>query len=89
MAVTRRDVLKELDERSDADAGERTSVESLTNALAVDERTVHDRLNGLESCALADIDADGRVRITVTGEELLGLDLDEMIVVDAEATDRG
>ena len=84
MSVTRRDVLEELDRQSDAGAGERTSVGSLTDALAVDERTVREQLDGLESCELADIGADGQVRITVTGEELLALDLDEMIVVDAD-----
>jgi len=89
MSVTRRDVLEALKGQSDASAGERTSVEALTDALAVDERTVREHLDGLESCELADIDADGGVRITVTGEELLALDLDEMIVVDPEATDRG
>jgi DNA-binding transcriptional ArsR family regulator len=89
MSVTRRDVLEELEGQSDASAGERTSVESLTDALAVDERTVREQLDGLEACELADVNSDGRVRITVTGEELLALDLDEMIVVDSEATDRG
>jgi hypothetical protein len=84
MSVTRRDVLEELERQSDASTEERTSVESLTDALAVDERTVRERLDGLESCALADVGADGQARITVTGEELLALDLDEMIVVDPE-----
>ena len=81
--------MERLDRQSDASTGDRTSIESLTAALAVDERTVRKQLDGLVSCELADIDADGRVRITVTGEELLALDLDEMIVVDPEATDRG
>lgn len=89
MSVTRRDVLERLDTRSDASTGERTSIEALTDALPVDERTVRGQLDGLESCELADIDSDGQVRITVTGEELLALDLDEMIIVDPEATDRG
>jgi predicted ArsR family transcriptional regulator len=89
MSVTRRDVLERLEGQSDASTGERTSIDALTDALAVDERTVREHLDGLESCALADIDANGRVRITVTGEELLALDLDEMIIVDAEAVDRG
>jgi len=84
MSVTRRDVLEELDRQSDASAGEPTSVESLTDALVVDERTVRKHIDGLESCELADLDTDGQVRITVTGEELLALNLDEMIVVDPE-----
>lgn len=84
MPVTRRDVLVELEGRSDASTGERTSVESLAGALSVDERTVRERLDGLESCALADVDAGGQIRITVTGEELLALDLGETVVVDAD-----
>jgi len=87
MPVTRRDVLEQLDGQSDASTGERTSVEALADALAVDEQTVWDQLDGLESCELADIDSSGGVRITVTGEELLALDLDEMIIVDPGATD--
>lgn len=89
MSVTRRDVLEELDRRSDASAGERTSIEALADALAVGERTVREQLDGLESCELADVDPDGQVRITVTGEELLALDLDEMIIVDPETADDG
>jgi DNA-binding transcriptional ArsR family regulator len=89
MSVTRRDVLERLEGRSDASTGERTSIEALTETLAVDERTVREHLDGLESCELADVDSDGQARITVTGEELLALDLDEMIIVDPEATDRG
>lgn len=84
MPVTRRDVLEELERQSDASAGERTSVESLTDALSVDERTVRKHLDGLESCELADLDAGGQIRITVTGEELLALDLGETVVVDAD-----
>jgi len=89
MSVTRKDVLEELDRRSDASAGERTSIEALADALAVGERTVREQLDGLESCELADVDPDGQVRITVTGEELLALDLDEMIIVDPETADDG
>ncbi|WP_338742233.1 hypothetical protein [Haloplanus salilacus] len=89
MSVTRRDVLERLGGRSDASTGERTSIGTLTDALAVDERTLREHLDGLEACDLADVDSDGQVRITVTGEELLALALDEMIIVDPEATDRG
>jgi DNA-binding transcriptional ArsR family regulator len=89
MSVTRRDVLEELDRRSDTSAGERTSIEALADAFAVGERTVREQLDGLESCELADVDPDGQVRITVTGEELLALDLDEMIIVDPETADDG
>jgi len=88
MPVTRRDVLERLDSQSDADTEERTSVDALATLLATDERTVREHLQRLESCELVDVGPDGRVRITVTGEELLALDLDEMIIVDPEATDR-
>ena len=89
MSVTRRDVLEKLATQSDADAGIRTSVEALADALATDERTVREHLQKLESCELADIDPNGAIRITITGEELLALDLDEMIIVDPEGPDGG
>jgi hypothetical protein len=89
MSVTRRDVLEQLDGRSDADAEEWTSVEALADALVLDERTLWDHLDGLTACELAHVAPDGDLRITVTGEELLALDLDETIVVDPETADGG
>jgi predicted ArsR family transcriptional regulator len=88
MSVTRRTVLEQLDRQSDASTGERTSVRALADALAIDERAVRECLDGLVACELARIDADGGARITMTGEELLALDPDEMIVVDPAGADR-
>jgi hypothetical protein len=89
MAPTRRDVLVQLGGRSDADGDEWTSVEALAAALALDERTLRDHLDGLVACELAHVAPDGDLRITVTGEELLALDPDGVTVVDPGADDRG
>ena len=84
MAVTRRAVLEQLTTASDSETRETTTVEALAAALEADERTIESHLHGLADCELARIRSDGSVRVTVTGEELLELDLDELVIVDPE-----
>jgi DNA-binding IclR family transcriptional regulator len=83
MNITRRAVLRQLATESDAERTETTSVEALAAALEADRSTIEAHLNGLEACELARRDAGGRVRVTITGEQLLELDTDEMVIVDA------
>lgn len=59
------------------------TIRALSSTLDADEHTVEAHLHGLESCELARIGPDGRARVTITGEELLQLDTDEMVVVDS------
>jgi DNA-binding transcriptional ArsR family regulator len=84
MPVTRRAVLEALAATSDAATRQRTTVEALASALDSDKQTIEARLSGLRECELARISARGRARVTITGEELLELEADEMIVVDPE-----
>ena len=51
--------------------------------LETDEGTIEPHLDGLVACELVRTYPDGRVRITVTGEELLALDTDELVIVDS------
>jgi DNA-binding transcriptional ArsR family regulator len=83
MSVTRRRVLEELAEYSDARREETTTISTLVNTLEADEPAVEAHLAGLKACDLARSRSDGRVRVTVTGEELLELDTDEMVIVDS------
>lgn len=76
-------MLEQLAAASDADRRETTTVESLAAALDADEDAVRAHLNGLATCELARLDADGTARVTVTGEELLALDTVENVIVDA------
>lgn len=89
MPVTRRDVLEQLATASDAERRETTTIEALASALDADEHAVEAHLNGLAACELARKDTDGRVRVTVTGEELLELDTDEMVIVDSATPNPG
>lgn len=89
MSVPRRTVLEQLAVESDAVTRETTSPEAIATALEIDKRTVKTHLNGLAACELARVDADGNARVTVTGEELLELDTDEVVIVDASDTDAG
>lgn len=83
MAVKRRGVLEQLVAASDAEGRETTTVNSLVSALDADKRTVEAHLNGLEACELARRTPDGNVRVTITGEELLELETDDVVIVDS------
>lgn len=80
MSVTRRAVLVALARLSDAESGATTTVGALADALGTGERAVAAHLDGLAACELARRDGE-RVRITVTGEEFLALDVDDAVVV--------
>lgn len=84
MSVTRRAVLERLAAASDAEQRVTTTRAALAAALGVDERTVESHVEGLAACELAHTYPDGRVRITITGEELLALDPDDLVIVDSE-----
>lgn len=85
MAVTRRAVLEHLVRSSDAERRETTTIEALASALDTDEAAIEAHVDRLASCELAHAHADGRVRATITGEELLRLDTDDIVIVDPPA----
>jgi predicted transcriptional regulator len=89
MSVTRRTVLEQLATASDAGTRETTTIEALAAELGTSERTIQIHLAGLEDCELARRDSDGRVRVTITGEELLELNTDEMVIVEPTGTPDG
>jgi Mn-dependent DtxR family transcriptional regulator len=86
VAVTRRTVLERLATASDAERRETTTPASLAAALGTDESTVTSHLNALAACELARMESDGRVRVTITGEEFLALPVEEVTIVDPEAS---
>lgn len=83
MSVTRRAVLERLATVSDADRQTTTTKAALAATLDADEGTIESHLDGLTACELVRTTPDGRVRITVTGEELLALDTDGAVIVDS------
>jgi Mn-dependent DtxR family transcriptional regulator len=89
MPTTRRTVLEQLAAESDARRRETISIKALASALDVEEQIVEVHLNGLQTCELAHIGPDGRARVTITGEELLEIDTDEMVIVDSSTPDSG
>jgi DNA-binding IclR family transcriptional regulator len=82
MRVTRRAVLERLAATSDAARRETTTIPALARALDADEGAVERQLDALRACEFARVTDDGRVRVTITGEEFLALDTDETAVVD-------
>ncbi|MCQ4334173.1 hypothetical protein KM295_11925 [Natronomonas sp. F2-12] len=87
MPISRRVVLERLATETDADSRETMTVEALAAGLDTDERTVEAHLQRLADCELARIHASGRVRVTITGEEILELGADEVVIVDRPTTD--
>jgi hypothetical protein len=55
----------------------------LAAMLDTDAQTIEPHLDGLAACELAKLYPDGRIRITLTGEELLALDTNELVIVDS------
>lgn len=82
MDPTRSDVLELLAAMSAAQPRSTTSVEALAGALGADERTIENHVKSLETLELARTYADSRVRVTITAEELLELDVEGQVVVD-------
>lgn len=87
MCVTRRTVLQRLAEATDAERRETTTVDALVSTLGADEPTVVEHIDALVACDLAHVEGDGSVRVTITGEELLALDTDEVTIVDPARDD--
>jgi Mn-dependent DtxR family transcriptional regulator len=83
MSVTRRAVLERLAATSDAEQRV-TTMTALAAALGVDEQVVESHVERLAACELVRTYPDGRVRITITGEELLALDTDDLVIVDSK-----
>lgn len=82
MSLSRRTVLKALAAESDAECRETTTVEALAASLEGPEAAVETELTGLADSELAQTTADGDVRVTITGEELLALETDGTVIVD-------
>jgi len=88
MTVTRRSVLQALAAFSDAEQRETTTTESLRTALGASAGEVESQVDALVACELATVDPDGGIRATITGEELLALDTDELVIVAPAGDDR-
>lgn len=80
MAVTRRSVLVQLAQESDAKRQDTTTVEALAKSLDSEGETIEAHLAALQACELARVESDGAIRVTRTGEELLALAVDDVII---------
>jgi YbbR domain-containing protein len=82
MSDLRRTVLSTLADHSDAD-GETTTVATVADEVGAPEAVVRAQIDGLVDCDMAR-ETDRGVRVTVTAEQLLALDLDGPVVVDPD-----
>lgn len=83
MPITRRVVLEHVAAASDAERRKTTTITALAARLDTEKQTIEPYLDGLAACELVRMYQDDRVRITITGEELLALDTDELVIVDS------
>lgn len=84
MSVSRREVLQALAAVTDASPDRTTTIEALAGHLGSEEHIVGAHVDGLEDCELAIQSDAGEVRVTITGEELLDLDTDLMVLMDSQ-----
>jgi Mn-dependent DtxR family transcriptional regulator len=87
VGVSRRDVLEATAAASEAWSGRETTVSSIAAGLDAEESVVESHLDRLAACELVAVGPGGCVRITVTGQELLELDVDGPIVVETPDPD--
>ncbi|MFB6311835.1 MAG: hypothetical protein ABEH64_11730 [Salinirussus sp.] len=81
MTTSRRAVLRALDAATEADGDRTVSVECVAAAINADEAIVRRHLAGLAACHLAKVDDKGQARVTITGEELLALDVEGQVII--------
>jgi Mn-dependent DtxR family transcriptional regulator len=84
MPITRRDILEHVATVSDAQRRQTTSKAALTARLGVDRQTLESHIEALAACELVRAYPDGRIRITTTGEELLALETEDVVIIDSE-----
>jgi hypothetical protein len=82
MAVTRLAVLEELASVTDAERRNTITLEAFNRRFEADREMVEGHLERLVACDLARFHPDGGVRVTITGEELLAIDADDLVIVD-------
>lgn len=75
-------MLETLASETDAESSETTTVATLASLLDAERVVVESHLSELETCDLARSTEKGLVRVTITGEELLELDPDDLVIVD-------
>jgi DNA-binding transcriptional ArsR family regulator len=87
VGVSRWDVFEATAAASDARSDRETTVSSIAAGLDAEESVVGSHLDRLDACELVAVGPDGRVRVTVTGQELLELDVDGPVVVETPDPD--
>ncbi|MEF8775288.1 MAG: hypothetical protein V5A43_02140 [Haloarculaceae archaeon] len=84
MPVTRWAVLERLATATDAERGETVTIDTLAVGLDANRDVVEAHLTHLVDCDLARRPAEGTGRVTITGQELLELDTDGVLVVEPQ-----
>ncbi|MEF8894357.1 hypothetical protein [Halodesulfurarchaeum sp.] len=83
MSVNKQVVLEQLAAATDATQQETTTIQALAATLAVDEQTVESHIQWLVACDLARLTPENDVRVTISGEQFLELDVDDTVIVDS------
>lgn len=82
MTVTRLSVLEELESVTDAERRETVTLDAFAERFEADRAVIEGHVARLVACDLARFHRDRGVRVTITGEELLAIDADDLVIVD-------
>jgi Mn-dependent DtxR family transcriptional regulator len=76
-------VLEQFGEKTDPDGDRTTTIETIAASLGIEEDLVDEHVQGLVTANLVKLTTDGQLRITITGEQFLELDVDDVVVVES------
>lgn len=82
MTVTRLSVLEQLASVTDAGRRKTVTLDAFAERFEADREVIEGHVERLEACDLARFHPDQGVRVTITGEELLAIDADDLVIVD-------
>jgi hypothetical protein len=76
-------VLEQLADQTDPDGDRTTTIETIATSLSLGEDIAEEHVDGLARADLATFTTDGEIRITITGEQFLELEVDDVVVVES------
>jgi len=79
-------LLEQLGEVTDSSGERTTSIETIAASMDLEMDLAEKHVQGLQNVDLVTVAPDGELRITITGEQFLELDVEDVVIV--ASTDR-
>jgi Mn-dependent DtxR family transcriptional regulator len=74
-------VLEQLGQVTDPSGDRTTTIETIADSMDLEEGIAQKHVQGLQRADLVTVTPDGGIRITITGEQFLELDVEDVVVV--------